>query len=185
MRLPLDELIAATVAVALRDRGHDVVAVQDVGLTHLRGVNDCELLEHAARQRRAVVTDNIRTSFAASSGDWTAASATTGCCCSPTTRSLATATMCSSARSSPPCSDSCRPIPRMTTRLDALAAKHMTRTQDTTPPPTGQRARRNVSDLNPCGDVPCSKTVAVGGATDRQMSRQLHVVVRAFSRRGA
>ena len=59
MRLLLDEMISATVADLLRDRGHDVVAVQDPDLEHLRGIDDCELLDHAARQRRAVVTDNI------------------------------------------------------------------------------------------------------------------------------
>lgn len=52
-------MISATVASQLRDRGHDVVAVQDLGLEHLRGIDDCELVDHAARQRRAVVTDNI------------------------------------------------------------------------------------------------------------------------------
>ena len=59
MRLLLDEMISATVADLLRDRGHDVVAVQDPDLEHLRGIDDCELLDHAARQHRAVVTDNI------------------------------------------------------------------------------------------------------------------------------
>ncbi len=59
MRLLLDEMISATVAGLLRDRDHDVVAVQDADLAHLRGIDDCELLDHAARQRRAVVTDNI------------------------------------------------------------------------------------------------------------------------------
>ena len=59
MRLLLDELISATVASGLRDRGHDVVAVQDPELVHLRGIDDCMLLELATDQRRAVVTDNI------------------------------------------------------------------------------------------------------------------------------
>jgi predicted nuclease of predicted toxin-antitoxin system len=59
VRLLLDEMISATVAEQLRDRGHDVVAVQDGDLEHLRGIDDCELLDHAAQQRRAVVTDNI------------------------------------------------------------------------------------------------------------------------------
>lgn len=59
MRLLLDEMISATVARQLRDRGHDVVAVQDPDLGHLRGIGDCELLDHASRDHRAVVTDNV------------------------------------------------------------------------------------------------------------------------------
>lgn len=59
MRLLLDEMMSGAVAGMLRDRGHDVVAVQEPEFAHLRGVDDCELLDHAARQRRAVVTDNV------------------------------------------------------------------------------------------------------------------------------
>ena len=59
MRLLLDEMISATVAHHLRADGHDVVAVQDDGLEHLRGIDDCRLLDHAAEHRRALVTDNI------------------------------------------------------------------------------------------------------------------------------
>lgn len=59
MRLLLDEMISATVAAQLRDRGHDVVAIQDAALQHLRGVDDCLVLDHAVKDRRAVVTDNI------------------------------------------------------------------------------------------------------------------------------
>jgi predicted nuclease of predicted toxin-antitoxin system len=59
VRLLLDEMISATVADQLRARGHDVVAVQDAELEHLRGIDDCVLLDHAARDRRAVVTDNV------------------------------------------------------------------------------------------------------------------------------
>lgn len=59
MRLLLDKMISATVAEQLRARGHDVVAVQDVDLEHVRGIDDCVLLDHAAQQHRAVVTDNI------------------------------------------------------------------------------------------------------------------------------
>lgn len=64
MRLLLDEMIAATVAEQLRRRGHDVGAVQDPALHHLRGIDDCLLLEHAATDRRAVVTDNVADFFA-------------------------------------------------------------------------------------------------------------------------
>lgn len=59
MRLLLDEMLAAIVATQLRERGHDVVAVQDADLAHLRGIADCVLLDHAVRQRRAVVTDDV------------------------------------------------------------------------------------------------------------------------------
>ena len=59
MRLLLDEMISATVADQLRDRGHDVKAVQDADLGHLRAVDDYVLLEHAVDQERAVVTDNV------------------------------------------------------------------------------------------------------------------------------
>jgi hypothetical protein len=52
-------MISATVAAQLRARGHDVVAVQDPELEHLRGVDDCVVLDHAAETHRAVVTDNI------------------------------------------------------------------------------------------------------------------------------
>ena len=59
MRLLLDEMISAVVAEQLRRRGFDVVAIQDPGLRHLRGIDDCRLLEVAAAQQRAVVTDNV------------------------------------------------------------------------------------------------------------------------------
>lgn len=59
MRLLLDEMISATVAEQLRARGHDVVAVQEPDLGHLRGIDDCVLLDHASAERRALVTDNI------------------------------------------------------------------------------------------------------------------------------
>jgi predicted nuclease of predicted toxin-antitoxin system len=59
VRLLLDEMISATVAEQLRARDHDVVAVQDPGLEHLRGRDDCVLLDHAAEEHRAIVTDNI------------------------------------------------------------------------------------------------------------------------------
>lgn len=52
-------MISAIVAEQLRARGHDVVAVQDGGLEHLRGVDDCLVMDHAAETCRAVVTDNI------------------------------------------------------------------------------------------------------------------------------
>jgi nucleoside-diphosphate-sugar epimerase len=59
VRLLLDEMIGAVVAEQLRDRGHDVVAVQDPDRGHLRGLDDCLLLATADDESRAVVTDNI------------------------------------------------------------------------------------------------------------------------------
>lgn len=59
MKLLLDELLSATIATQLRARGHDVVAIQDAGLEHLRGVADRQVLEHAAGESRAVVADNV------------------------------------------------------------------------------------------------------------------------------
>lgn len=59
MKLLLDEMLSASIAVQLRTRGHDVIAVQDPGLEHLRGVADQQILEHAAAESRAVVTDNV------------------------------------------------------------------------------------------------------------------------------
>jgi hypothetical protein len=57
VRLLLDEMISLVVAEGLRDRGHDVVAVQEH--PHLRGIDDCLLLDHAVEHRRALVTDNV------------------------------------------------------------------------------------------------------------------------------
>lgn len=59
MRLLLDEMISTAVAEQLRHRGHDVVAVQDAGQAHLRGIDNCVLLDQACQELRAVVTDNI------------------------------------------------------------------------------------------------------------------------------
>jgi hypothetical protein len=59
VRQLLDEMISATVAARLRERGHDAVAVQDTGHGHLRGIDDCLLLDFAAVERRALVTDNV------------------------------------------------------------------------------------------------------------------------------
>jgi hypothetical protein len=56
VRLLLDEMLGAAIAVALRERGHDVVAV--VERAELRGLPDGELLERAAGEKRVVVTEN-------------------------------------------------------------------------------------------------------------------------------
>lgn len=57
MRLLLDELYPATIAVALRDKGYDVVAVQE-DIT-LRGLSDPAVFEVAQGLRRALVTENV------------------------------------------------------------------------------------------------------------------------------
>jgi endonuclease/exonuclease/phosphatase family metal-dependent hydrolase len=59
VRLLLDEMISATIAEKLRERGHDVAALQDADQAHLRGLDDWIVLDQAAEQRRAVVTDNV------------------------------------------------------------------------------------------------------------------------------
>ena len=58
MRLLLNEMYPASVAEALRELGHDVSALQERG--DLRGLDDPELFEAAQRERRAVVTENVR-----------------------------------------------------------------------------------------------------------------------------
>jgi predicted nuclease of predicted toxin-antitoxin system len=57
LRLLLDEHLSPVIAAGLRSRGHDVVAALDVGLSR---ASDPDLLQRAARERRAVVTLNIR-----------------------------------------------------------------------------------------------------------------------------
>ena len=58
MRLLLDEQIPASVARALRDRGHDAVSIQE--RIDLRGLADPALFAAAQADRRALVTDNVR-----------------------------------------------------------------------------------------------------------------------------
>jgi hypothetical protein len=57
LRLLLDEHFSLAVAEQLRERGHDVVGVYEVGLG---GLDDRQVLSWAAVQRRAVVTNNIK-----------------------------------------------------------------------------------------------------------------------------
>ena len=59
MRLLLDEMISWRIAAELRARGHDVVAVRRDRL-ELEGTPDPVLLELAATERRAVVTNDVR-----------------------------------------------------------------------------------------------------------------------------
>lgn len=59
MRVLLDEQLSADIAEALRARGHDVVAVQDVDRRHWRGLVDPELFDLAQSEGRAIVTENV------------------------------------------------------------------------------------------------------------------------------
>jgi endonuclease/exonuclease/phosphatase family metal-dependent hydrolase len=59
VRLLLDDMIPAVVAAELRRRGHDVFALQEPELRHLRGSDDLAVLQHAQGERRALVTDNV------------------------------------------------------------------------------------------------------------------------------
>lgn len=59
MRLLLDAHLDPTVAQALRERGHDVVSVLELGPDRYQD-SDAELLAFASTEGRAVVTRNIR-----------------------------------------------------------------------------------------------------------------------------
>lgn len=59
MRLLLDEMISWRIAVELRNRGHDVVAVKR-DRPDLEAGLDPTVLEAAAAEQRAVVTNNVR-----------------------------------------------------------------------------------------------------------------------------
>lgn len=58
MKLLLDEHISPSVARALRDRGHDVVAVAE--RQELRGVEDRQVLLAAEAEGRVTVTADVR-----------------------------------------------------------------------------------------------------------------------------
>lgn len=58
MKLVLDEHYSPTDALQLRERGYDVIAV--VESAELRQLPDEELLRWAQRDRRVVVTENVR-----------------------------------------------------------------------------------------------------------------------------
>ena len=75
MRILLDEMHAASIARALRERGIDAVAVTES--SGLRGSSDVALLEHAAAEARAVVTENVR-DFAPLAAQWAAEQRTHG-----------------------------------------------------------------------------------------------------------
>ena len=57
-RLILDEHYSETIAQALRDLGHDVVAA--VASDELRGASDPQLYRHATETGRRVVTENVK-----------------------------------------------------------------------------------------------------------------------------
>lgn len=67
MRLLLDEMFSPELARALRVRGHEVVAVGERG--DLSGAPDAEVLATAAREERAVLTEDVA-DFAALAGDY-------------------------------------------------------------------------------------------------------------------
>jgi predicted nuclease of predicted toxin-antitoxin system len=58
VRLLLDEMFPDALAVALRQRGHDVVSIT-VDRPHLRHRLDGEVFDAAQDERRAVVTENV------------------------------------------------------------------------------------------------------------------------------
>ena len=70
MKLLLDEMHAPAVAVELRARGYDAVAVKEHA--ELIGMSDHELLVAATTEGRAVVTENVK-DFAALGQRWAAA----------------------------------------------------------------------------------------------------------------
>lgn len=58
MRLLLDEMFSPRIARQLRDRGHDVVAVNE--RAEWLGLSDSDVMSLARREHRAVVTNNLR-----------------------------------------------------------------------------------------------------------------------------
>ena len=57
MKLVLDEHFSPEIARQLRRRRHDVVAAREDASLH--GLTDADLLAHATRERRALVTENV------------------------------------------------------------------------------------------------------------------------------
>lgn len=57
MRLLLDEMLSAAIARELRNRGHDVQAIQEH--PEWRSHSDREVVELARAERRVIVTDNL------------------------------------------------------------------------------------------------------------------------------
>jgi predicted nuclease of predicted toxin-antitoxin system len=57
-RLVLDEMFSPAIAAALRDLGHDVIAVAERG--DLRAMNDDEVFSWATSQGRWLLTENVK-----------------------------------------------------------------------------------------------------------------------------
>ena len=57
MRLLLDEHYSPEIAAGLRAGGRDVITVSECGMT---GADDQSVLEYAAREGRALLTNNVR-----------------------------------------------------------------------------------------------------------------------------
>jgi hypothetical protein len=58
VKLLLDEMFAPAIARELRSRGHDVESVS--ARSDWRALSDAEVMEVARRERRAIVTNNLR-----------------------------------------------------------------------------------------------------------------------------
>lgn len=58
VRLVLDEMLSPRLAVSLRDRGHDVIAVAEQ--PELRAMTDDDLFSWAATENRWLVTENVK-----------------------------------------------------------------------------------------------------------------------------
>ncbi len=56
MRLLLDEMLSSVIAQQLRERGHDV---QAINASEYEGLSDVDVLSLARSQRRALVTNNV------------------------------------------------------------------------------------------------------------------------------
>ena len=59
MKLLLDEMYPATVAMQLRKRGHDVVSIHDPDHRWLEGEPDEKVFAAAVSEGRAIVTENV------------------------------------------------------------------------------------------------------------------------------
>ena len=58
LKLLVDEMLSPAVAVALRARGHDVVAIKEHPQWH--AASDPDVVSIARAERRAIVTNNVR-----------------------------------------------------------------------------------------------------------------------------
>ena len=58
MKLLLDEMLSPAIARELQSRGHDVESVS--GRSDWQALSDAEVMEIARRERRAIVTNNLR-----------------------------------------------------------------------------------------------------------------------------